>query len=162
MVRMVTGGGRPCVNTISACCDSGAFAQTHSRVGEHRRGQEGVDTSSCLQGWNQDLTPAEVRRRHQLGLEPEKMSFTFSINAGVLSLSLAPSSAPLNFSFLSPVFLQQFSFPATLRETLQITTLSVPPPFLLIFLPLEKAFQWHNPDFLPTFLPSLNNISVAQ
>lgn len=75
---------------VSACCDSGAAVCTNTWlgfVGRHNWGWRGVDTSSCLQGWNKDLTPAAVRHRHQLGLEPEKMSFTSSINTAVLSPS---------------------------------------------------------------------------
>lgn len=74
---VVTAGAAVCTNTWL------------SFVGKYNWGWRGVDTFSCLQGWNKDLKPAAVQRRHQLGLEPEKMSFTSSINTTVLSLSLS-------------------------------------------------------------------------
>lgn len=174
IVQIVVRWGRTCVRMSSACCDSGAAVCTNtwlSFVGKYNWGWRGVDTSSCLQGWNKDLTPAAVQRRHQLGLEPEKMSFTSSINTAVLS----PSQPQVFLTFLhslelSPrlfILLRSSNvFPSTSLCSLQSVPLPLQPEFLSLvlppyfpwfsLLPLANPFQWHNTDFLPTFLPSLN------
>lgn len=164
---------------ISACCDSGAAVCTNtwlSFVGRYNWGWRGVDTSSCLQGWNKDLTPAAVRRRHQLGLEPEKMSFTSSINAAILS----PSQPQVSFTFLhSPeLFLQLFillyssklfSLSLLLLSSRHPSSasdrvpLSIPPSLLPLALPPPtcKSFpvtqHWFSANF-----SSLLEVSVAQ
>lgn len=58
---------------ISACCDSGAAAFTNTWLNfvvRYNWGRHSVDISSCLQGWNKDLTPTVVQCRHQLGMVP--------------------------------------------------------------------------------------------
>lgn len=55
------------VVTVGLLC-----AQTHGWVGRYNWGQHSVDTSSCLQDWNKDLTPAVVQHRHQLGWSQRK------------------------------------------------------------------------------------------
>lgn len=148
---------------MSACCGSGTVGCTNtwpSFVGKHNWGWRSVDTSSCLQGWNKDLTPAAVQHRHQLGLEPEKMSFTSSINTAILS----PSQPQMSLTFFCLLWL----FPYLPLALLLLTPMhhssasaqvpfSIPPSQLcLVALPLANPFQWHNIDFLPTFLPSFD------
>lgn len=78
-LRVVARWWRARVSAICGCCDSRAavFTNTWQRfVGKNNWACHGVDTYSCLQGWHKDLTLMAVQHRHQLGLEPEKMSFT--------------------------------------------------------------------------------------
>lgn len=106
------------VGPICGCCDSRAavFTNTWQRfVGKNNWACRGVDTYSCLQGWHKDLTPVAVQHRHQLGLEPEKMSFT-SLHQHRRSLSsttitLTPSA---DYFFLFPLlyFLVPSTFPS--------------------------------------------------
>lgn len=98
-------GGQPVLKMICACCDSGAavFTNTWRRfVGKNNWGWRCVDTSSCLQGWNEDLTPTAVPQRHQLGLEPGKMSFPSSRS------TLCPSQP---WAFYLPLLLTSLGSP---------------------------------------------------
>lgn len=121
----------------SACCDSRAAVCTNtwlSFVGMYNWGWRGVDTSSCLQGWNKDLTPAAVQHRHQLGLGPAKMSFTPSVNTAVLSPSQPHASFTFFYSpwlFLSRHLLYSFS------PHPHFTLLNIP-------LPLQPKFLSHS------------------
>ena len=141
-------------------------AQTHdlSFVGRYNWGWRGVDISSCLQGRNKDLTPAAVQRRHQLGLEPDKMSFTSPINTSILPapqphVSLLRSRlyftlVPQNFFPPHPLLL--LSFPPLHPSSASATV----PPSLLPLVSSSSHWRILSSDttliFLPTFLPSLN------
>lgn len=152
------------VSAICGCCDSRAavFTNTWQRfVGKNNWACRGVDTYSCLQGWHKDLTLMAVQHRHQLGLEPEKMSFT-SLHQHRHSLSfttmtLTPSADDFSL-FPLLYFLVPSTFPSPSFQSLfcfnlcQFLSQSLFPN-LFCLLPLAKPFQWHTTEFLPTFLP---------
>lgn len=125
-------------------------AQTHGWVRRYNWGQHSVDTSSCLQGRNKDLTPAAVRYRHQLGLEPEKMSFTSSFNDS--HKSALPSSTPFNFSFIFVFsFIRPTSFPSPYTSLSKASASQSLPPYFPFILPSSKTFpvtqHWFSANF---------------
>lgn len=160
IVQKVIRWGRTCVDMIPACCDSAGLlcAQTHGWVlwvgwggGVYNWSWLGVDTSSCLQGWNTDLTPTAVQRRHQLGLEPEKMSFTSSINTAVHS----PSQPQVSFTFF--LSSQVFFFYVLISLYLNLYPIFFPPPLYplqCVPLPLSALIPPLDPSLPPNF-PSL-------
>lgn len=76
------------------------------------------------------------------------------------SLLLTFSFHPWLLLYSSNIFLQQFSLCSPWDSPNRPPLNSSPTPSF--YSHLKNLFQWHNTDFLPTFLPSLINISVAQ
>lgn len=138
-------------------------------------GRRGVDTSSCLQGWNKDLTPAAVQHRHQLGLEPEKMSFTSSINTAILSVLHNHKSLFFTFFLaklslarwwsnftLSPLIRTRIPF-SSIRPTIffSIVQLSSEPLPSLLCLKHPSSSLACVPLSLPPYFPRLSLLPLA-
>lgn len=121
--------------------------------------QSSIDTSWA---WSQrkclspplSTPPFSLRHGHKClsPFTPENFSYISSFS--FFSYGVLPSPSSRSHSPMRP---------SSASASLEFPSQPLCPNFpLFSLLPLANPFQWHNTDFLPTFLPSWASVSVAQ
>lgn len=156
--------------TTCGCCDSRAavFTNTWQKfVGKNNWAWRGVDTYSCLQGWNKDLTPAAVQHRHQLGLEPEKMSFTSlhqhrrSLSSTTMTLTPSANNSLFCISLFQALSLRHHFSPSS-ASTSASSSLDPFSPICSVSSHLRNLSSDAPLIFCQLFFPPRAPVSVAQ